>query len=151
MEFLTCVTKPTHRLCGKRIIFFATRFSIKYSSAMLCTTQKMTKLLLLIFLIASPLRATPADGKSMSETEMKHHMSAQMLQNESGDESGNSECCCDDDDCLMHGCEQCEVCTPAALIVNVQFLQSRHPLVFTPYLRVFDNRQLRPLLHPPPV
>ena len=114
---------------------------------MSCTVQKMTKLLLLIFLLASPLRATHADGESMSEAAMKHHGSAQMQV----DESGNSECCCDGDDCLMHGCEQCETCTPAALVVNVQFLQSRHPLVFTPYLRVFDNRQLRPLLHPPPV
>lgn len=114
---------------------------------MSCTVQKMTKLLLLIFLLASPLRATHTDGESMSEAAMKHHGSAQMQV----DESGNSECCCDDDDCLMHGCEQCETCTPAALVVNVQFLQSRHPLVFTPYLRVFDNRQLRPLLHPPRV
>lgn len=114
---------------------------------MSCTVQKMTKLLLLIFLLASPLRATHADGESMSEAAMKHHGSAQMQV----DESGNSECCCDGDDCLMHGCEQCETCTPAALVVNVQFLQSRHPLVFTPYLRVFDNRQLRPLLHPPRV
>jgi len=113
--------------------------------------QIMTKLLLLIFLIVSPIRATPADGESMSDVAMKHHMSAQMLENESGEESGNSECCCDDEDCLMHGCEQCEACTPAALIVNVQFLHSCHPLVFTPYLRVFDNHQLRPLLHPPPI
>ena len=119
---------------------------------MSCTVQKLTKLLLLVFLVASPVRATAADGEGMSEDAMKHHMTAQMLtKDKSGDEPGNSECCCDDDDCLMHGCEQCEACTPAALIVNVQVLQPRHPLVFTPYLRVFDNRQLRPLLHPPRV
>lgn len=111
------------------------------------TALKITKLLLLVFLVASPVRATPADGESMNEAAMKHHMSAQMQM----DEPGNFECCCNDDDCLMHGCEQCEACTPAALIVNVQFLQSRHLLVFTPYLRVFDNHQLKPLLHPPPV
>ncbi len=114
---------------------------------MSCTVQKMTKLLLLVFLVASPVRATPADGEGMSEAAMKHHMSAQMQM----DESGNLECCCDDDDCLMHGCEQCQTCTPVTLTVNVQILQICHPVVSTPYLRKFDNRQLRPLLHPPRV
>ena len=121
---------------------------------MSCTVQKITKLLLLIFLIVSPVRATPADGESMSDAAMKHHISEQMRhisEQMLGDESGNSDCCCDDDNCLMHGCEQCETCTPVTLSVNVQFLQSHHPVVSTPYLKVFDNRQLRPLLHPPRV
>jgi len=109
------------------------------------TLQKLTKLLLVFILVATPLRATWADGATAGEIMLPNDGSAALQMHE----YETSMCCCSGDDCAMQSCDQCDTFTSVVLVFKVRFLQTRHRIVSTPYLKAFDNRQLRPLLQPP--
>jgi len=107
--------------------------------------QKLTKLLLVFILVATPLRASLAAGETVGDYMSSHDMSAQMQVNE----TENAWCCCTSNDCFMQSCDQCDSFTPVVLALKIQFLRSNHRIASTPYLREFNNRQLRPPLQPP--
>ena len=140
----------SRRSCSAWVLRMHTRiiykgFRVQYAPRMSYALQKFTKLLLVFILVATPMRASWAVGETVGEYMNPHDMSTQLQVNE----PENSWCCCVSNDCFMQSCDQCDSFTPVVLALKIQFVRSRHRIASTPYLKEFDNRQLRPPLQPP--